>query len=65
MKIINDTYLSYAELGLIIDHILKKNIADTHYVGKEEVIFVDFGSKTIKIELRYLKRYTEWRFKEC
>lgn len=65
MKIINDTNLSYAELGLIIDHILKKNIADTNYVGKEEVVFVDFGSKTIKIEMRYLKRFTEWRFKEC
>ena len=65
MKIINDTDLSYAELGLIIDHILKKNIADPHYVGKEEVIFVDFGSKTIKIEMRYFKRFIEWRFKEC
>ena len=65
MKIENDTNLSYAELGLIIDHILKKNIGCTHYVGKKEVIFVDFGSKTIKIEMRYFKKFTEWRFKEC
>lgn len=64
MKIVNKTNLCYAELGLIIDDIVKRDIGDTHYFGQIQFTVVQFGSHKIKIQMRYLKRYVEWRFEE-
>lgn len=64
MKIVNETNLRYAELGLIIDNIMKSNTGSTNYYGKTEVLIIEFGSHNIRVEIRYLKRYVEWRFSE-
>lgn len=64
MKIINETNLCYAELGLLIDNIIKSDIGSTHYYGQVEHTIVEFGSHKIQVQIRYLKRYVEWRFYE-
>lgn len=65
MKIVNETNLEYATIGMIIDNIIKKSYDDTHYFGQIEWTIVEVGSYKIKVQIRYLKRYVEWRFKEC
>lgn len=62
MKIVNNTDLSYREIGSIIDLIIKENQEDTHYIGQIEVEKVEYKKRIIKIQIRYLKRYIEWRF---
>lgn len=62
MKIVNNTDLSYAQLGLIIDNIIKKSNGNTNYYGKTECAIVEFGTNKIKVQIRYLKKYVEWRF---
>lgn len=62
MKIINNTDLSYKEIGSIIDLIIKENQEDTHYIGQIEVGKVEYKKRIIKIQIRYLKKYVEWRF---
>lgn len=64
MKIINETNLCYAELGLLIDNVIKSDIGSTHYYGQVEHTIVEFGTHKIKVEIRYLKKYVEWRFYE-
>lgn len=64
MKIINETNLCYAELGLLIDNIIKIDNGSTHYHGQVELTTVEFGSHIIQVQIRYLKRYIEWRFYE-
>ena len=64
MKIVNKTNLRYAELGLIIDSIVKSSPEDTHYYGQIEWTIVEFGSHKIKVQIRYLKKYVEWIFCE-
>ena len=62
MKIINNTNLSYKEIGEIIDEIINTSKEDTYYDGKIEVVKVLYKGDTINITIRYLKRYVEWRF---
>ena len=64
MKIVNNTNLRYAELGLLIDNIMKYDTGRTHYYGQIEWTIVEFGSHKIQVQIRYLKRYIEWRFSE-
>ena len=62
MKIINNTNLSYKEIGEIIDEIISASKGNTNYVSKIEVGKVLYNGKPINITIRYLKRYVEWRF---
>lgn len=62
MKIVNNTDLSYKEIGEVMDLIIKTSEVDTQYYGKKERLKVNRLSKVIKIQIRYLKRYIEWRF---
>ena len=62
MKIINNTNLSYKEIGAIIDEIINTSKKDTNYDGKVEVGKVLYKGDPINITIRYLKRYVEWRF---
>lgn len=64
MKIINNTNLSYAELGLIIDKVIEESCGNTIYYGKVEIATVEFKGHIINIQIRYLKKYVEWRFSE-
>lgn len=62
MKIINNTYLSYSTIVLLIDNIIKKSVGNTNYYGKVEWCEVEVAMQKIKIQIRYLKKYVEWRF---
>lgn len=68
MKIINNTRLSYKILGDMIDQILKIKEGSTNYFGKIETC--EFETKfrdkqiTVKVQIRYLKSFVEWRFDE-
>ena len=62
MKIINNTNLSYKEIGAIIDEIINTSKEDTNYDGKIEVGKVLYNGKPINITIRYLKKFVEWRF---
>lgn len=62
MKIINNTDLSYSTIGLIIDNIIEKNTGNTNYYGKVELCKVEIAMQKINIQIRYLKKYVEWRF---
>lgn len=64
MKIVNNTDLTYKEIGMLIDSIIKSSIDDTNYYGKVEWIVAEFSTHQIKVQIRYLKRYVEWRFDE-
>ena len=62
MKIINNTTLSYKEIGDIIDEVTNTSKEDTNYDGKIEIGKVLYNGKPINITIRYLKRYVEWKF---
>ena len=62
MIIINNTDLSYSTIGLIIDNIQDKAKGSTNYYGKVELCEVEVALKKIRVQIRYLKRYVEWRF---
>ena len=64
MLIKNNTNLDYKELGSIIDLVIKENKEDTLYVGWIQVFQIQYKNKIIKIQIRYLKKYVEWYFKE-
>ena len=62
MKIINNTNLSYKEIGDIIDEVTNTSKENTNYDGKIEIGKVLYNGKPINITIRYLKRYVEWKF---
>ena len=62
MKIINNTNLSYIQIGEIIDEIISTSNGYTNYYGKIEVVKILYNGDTINITIRYLKRYVEWKF---
>lgn len=62
MKVVNNTDLDYSTIGLLMDHLIKNSHDDTHYYGKIDWFKIKIQEKTIKIQIRYLKRYVEWRF---
>ena len=62
MKIINKTDLTYKDIGMIIDGIIKSSVGDTCYVGKIDYCFVGTSKGTIKVQIRYMKRDVEWAF---
>lgn len=64
MKIINNTSLNYLAIGSIIDDILLNTKGTTHYVGQIEWTILEINGHKIKIQIRYLKSYVEWRFDE-
>lgn len=64
MKIINNTSLNYATIGSIIDDILLNTKGTTHYIGQIEWTILEINGHKIKIQIRYLKSYVEWRFDE-
>lgn len=62
MKIVNKTDLSYEEIGKIIDMVIRDGNDGTHYVGQIQWSIVAIGFKKVQVQIRYLKRYTEWVF---
>lgn len=64
MLIRNKTNLGYVTIGMLIDEIMKSNTGNTAYYGKIEFCTMQVESHKIKVQIRYLKRYTEWCFTE-
>ena len=65
MKIVNKTDISYQYLGWIIDKIIEMGKEDTHYYGQVQLTsIVVENNREIKVQIRYLKRYCEFRFEE-
>lgn len=64
MLIRNKTNLEYGTIGMLIDKIMKYNTGNTAYYGKIEYCIMQVGSHKIKVQIRYLKRHTEWYFTE-
>ena len=64
MLIRNETNLEYGTIGMLIDNIMNHNTGNTAYYGKIEFCTMEVGSHKIKVQIRYLKRYTEWYFTE-
>lgn len=65
MKIVNKTDLSYQYLGWIIDKIIEMGKEDTHYYGQVQLTSIVIeNNREIKIQIRYLKNYCEFRFEE-
>lgn len=62
MRIINDANLPYAVIGSAIDRIIENGKHDTYYYGKVEVGTIMYKNKIINVQIRYLKKYVEWRF---
>lgn len=62
MKIVNKTDLSYEEIGKIIDMVIRDGNDETHYAGQIQWSIVALGFKKVQVQIRYLKRYTEWVF---
>lgn len=64
MKIVNNTNLPYKVIGQVIDDYLKENWGSTSYIGKVEAMTIDYKDVIYKVQVRYLKKYVEWRFQK-
>lgn len=64
MKIVNNTNLPYKVIGEWIDTIQKNCSGTTCYYGKIDSYIIDYKKKRYKVQIRYLKKYTEWRINE-
>ncbi len=64
MKIINEARLPYEVIGQIIDKYINENIEDTLYYYKIEYFNFRYNKKIYKMQVRYLKKYVEFRVVE-
>lgn len=64
MKIVNDAKLPYRIIGKVIDDVTESNYQDTIYYGKIEIFKIEYQNKVYRVQIRYLKKYVEWRFYE-
>ena len=62
IMIVNDTDLDVMDIGNIIQYIQDTYPERTNYYGKVEATTIVHCNKEYKIQIRYLKNYTEWRF---
>lgn len=62
MKIINEVNLPYKVIGQVIDDYINDGRQITIYYGKTELFTIDYKDILYRVQVRYLKRYVEWRF---
>ena len=62
MKIINEAGLPYKTIGQVIDDYINMGADETIYTGKVESFTIDYKDNLYKVQIRYLKRFVEWRF---
>lgn len=65
MKIINEAGLPYKIIGQVIDDVINRGEDETIYTGKVEAFTIDYKDNLYKVQIRYLKRFVEWRFMNC
>lgn len=62
IKIINETKLPYKVIGQVIDDYINDGRQITIYYGMIELFAIDYKDILYRVQVRYLKRYIEWRF---
>lgn len=62
IKIINETSLPFKVIGQVIDDYINDGRQITIYYGKTELFTIDYKDILYRVQVRYLKRYVEWRF---
>ena len=62
MKIINETNLPYKVIGEVIDQYIAHGYEDTFYVGKIEYFEFTYKNNKYDCQVRYMKKYVEYRF---
>ena len=62
--IINKAKLPYGIIGKIIDDYINDYEDTTFYVGKLEILVIDYKDILYNVQIRYLKRYIEFSFNE-
>jgi len=64
VKIINEAKLPYKVIGQVIDDYLNDDRQTTIYYGKTELFTIDYKDILYRVQVRYLKRYIEYYFRE-
>lgn len=62
--IVNKAKLPYGIIGKIIDDYINDYEDTTFYVGKLEILVIDYKDILYNVQIRYLKRYIEFSFNE-
>lgn len=64
VRIINEAKLPYKVIGQVIDNYLNDFRQTTIYYGKTELFTIDYKDILYRVQVRYLKRYIEYYFRE-
>ena len=62
--IINNSDLTNTDIGKFLDQLKENQQIDTIYYGKVDRIWFLHKGKRYKLDIKYLKRYTSFIFKE-
>ena len=64
VMIINETDIPMEYIAKTMAQIQRDNIDDTNYYGKTDIyrFISNYDNKSYICQIRYLKRYVEWRF---
>ena len=64
VMIINETNIPMEYIAKTMAQIQRDNIGDTNYYGKVDIyrFISNYDNKSYICQIRYLKRYVEWRF---
>lgn len=64
VMIINETDIPMEYIAKTMEQIQRDNIGDTNYYGKIDIyrFISNYDNKAYTCQIRYLKRYVEWRF---
>lgn len=62
--IVNNSDLTNTDIGKFLDQIKETHQGETIYYGKVDRIWFLHKGKRYRLDIKYLKRYTSFRFKE-
>lgn len=62
--IVNNSDLTNTDIGKFLDQLKENQEIDTIYYGKVDRIWFLHKGKRYKLDIKYLKRYTSFIFKE-
>lgn len=64
VMIINETDVPMEYIAKTMAQIQRDNVGDTNYYGKIDIyrFISNYDNKAYVCQIRYLKRYVEWRF---
>lgn len=62
--IVNNSDLTNTDIGKFLDQLKENHQGETIYYGKVDRIWFLHKNKRYRLDIKYLKRYTSFRFKE-